>query len=94
MVECKNCIHKNVCKYTDVTISFDTTVKDLIHECKDYIAEAKLGEWVKDNTISTNLYYNCSLCGNFAGKDNHGNFTILTPYYCLCGATMRRKNNE
>ena len=36
MVECKNCISENVCKYKDKYINKGIAVKDIIHDCKDF----------------------------------------------------------
>ena len=36
LAECKNCISENVCKYKDENVSLGTTVKETIHDCKDF----------------------------------------------------------
>ena len=34
---CKNCIHFSVCKFADEEVCKGTKVKDLEHDCKDYL---------------------------------------------------------
>lgn len=33
---CRDCIHEKICKYADKKISTGTSVREIIHECKDY----------------------------------------------------------
>lgn len=43
---CQTCLHNNVCKFTDEELCKGTKVKDLITECKDYIANGvTVNEW-------------------------------------------------
>ena len=34
---CKDCIHSSVCKFADEEVCKGTKVKDLEHDCKDYL---------------------------------------------------------
>ena len=52
------------------------------------VVEVKHGEWTRDDTVLSGIYYNCSICGNLADKDSNGNYIVLTPYCSLCGAKM------
>lgn len=42
MVECCKCIHEKTCKYPNQLISVGTAVKDIIHECVDYVPNADM----------------------------------------------------
>jgi hypothetical protein len=47
MAKCKNCISENVCKYKDETVSLGITVKETIHDCKDFKNKADFVEVVR-----------------------------------------------
>ena len=92
MAECKNCISENVCKYKDEKVSLGTTVKETVHNCKDFkdksnFAEVKHGYWIKQDYSRFKPIYRCSVCNR-----------ILMGYadpnkvpYCHCGAKMGGK---
>ena len=47
MAECKNCLHEKVCKFADEKVSIATTVKETIHDCKDFQNKADFVEVVR-----------------------------------------------
>ena len=52
------------------------------------VESVKHGEWILDKKITSPIFLNCSLCGNTADKDIHGNYIGITPYCSMCGAKM------
>lgn len=52
------------------------------------VREVRHGEWILDKKITSPIFLNCSLCGNTADKDIHGNYIGITPYCSMCGAKM------
>lgn len=47
MAECKDCLHEKVCKFADEKVSIATTVKETVHDCKDFKNKADFVEVVR-----------------------------------------------
>ena len=44
---CQNCLHLSVCKFANEDISLGTKVKDVVHDCVNFIEE-KHGQWIEN----------------------------------------------
>lgn len=44
---CKDCVHYDVCKYKDEKVSLGITVKETMHNCKDFKNKADFVEVVR-----------------------------------------------
>jgi predicted RNA-binding Zn-ribbon protein involved in translation (DUF1610 family) len=47
------------------------------------------GRWIQSEEWAED--YTCSLCGNTAFKDDHGNYNVRTKYCPHCGAKMKKE---
>lgn len=48
---------------------------------------SRTGRWIQSEEWAED--YTCSLCGNTAFKDDHGNYNVRTKYCPHCGAKMK-----
>lgn len=73
------------------------SLKELIDELVSYTQlpseqipdiTSRTGRWIQSEEWAED--YTCSLCGNTAFKDDHGNYNVRTEYCPHCGAKMRR----
>jgi len=71
------------------------SLKELIDELVSYTQlpreqvpdiTSRTGRWIQSEEWAED--YTCSLCGNTAFKDNHGNYNVCTEYCPHCGAKM------
>lgn len=72
------------------------SLKELIDELVSYTKlprehvpdiTSRTGRWVQSEEWAED--YTCSLCGNTAFKDDHGNYNVRTQYCPHCGAKMK-----
>ena len=72
------------------------SLKELIDELVSYTQlpseqipdiTSRTGCWIQSEEWAED--YTCSLCGNTAFKDDHGNYNVRTEYCPHCGAKMR-----
>lgn len=97
-MNCKDCIHDEVCHMREICNNIEEQIKEL--GCIDFIARANIqeiehGEWKGFNSEYT-LYgsYYCSVCGH--GWDIGMVIPLTTEFkYCPnCGAKMDGGNNN
>ena len=71
------------------------SLKELIDELVSYTQlprervpdiTSRTGKWIQSEEWAED--YTCSLCGNTAFKDDHGNYNVCTEYCPHCGAKM------
>ena len=71
------------------------SLKELIDELVSYTPlpreqvpdiTSRTGKWIQSEEWAED--YTCSLCGNTAFKDDHGNYNVCTEYCPHCGAKM------
>ena len=77
------------------------SLKELIDELVSYTQlpreqvpdiTSRTGRWVQSEEWAED--YTCSLCGNTAFKDDHGNYNVRTKYCPHCGAKMIKENDN
>ena len=77
------------------------SLKELIDELVSYTQlpreqvpdiTSRTGRWVQSEEWAED--YTCSLCGNTAFKDDHGNYNVCTKYCPHCGAKMIKENDN
>jgi polyhydroxyalkanoate synthesis regulator phasin len=75
------------------------SLKELIDELVSYTQlpreqvpdiTSRTGRWVQSEEWAED--YTCSLCGNTAFKDDHGNYNVRTKYCPHCGAKMHKED--
>lgn len=76
------------------------SLKELIDELVSYTQlpseqipdiTSRTGRWIQSEEWAED--YTCSLCGNTAFKDDHGNYNVRTKYCPHCGAKMKEENS-
>ena len=87
MAECKNCIGENVCKYKDETVSLGTTVKETIHDCKDFKDKADFVEVVRCKDCK--WWHNEMDCRNMNGLYR---FVPNGNWFCASGKRKERSD--
>jgi polyhydroxyalkanoate synthesis regulator phasin len=72
------------------------SLKELIDELVSYTQlpreqvpdiTSRTGRWIQSEEWAED--FTCSLCGNTAFKDDHGNYNVRTKYCPHCGAKMK-----
>jgi predicted RNA-binding Zn-ribbon protein involved in translation (DUF1610 family) len=75
------------------------SLKELIDELvsytklpREYVPDitSRTGRWVQSEEWAED--FTCSLCGNTAFKDDHGNYNVRTKYCPHCGAKMIKED--
>ena len=97
MAECKKCIHEKVCKYHDEKVSLGISVKEIGHECVDYVdkadvVEVKHGKWKvnEDDIYICASEFVCSNCNeSFCSSElTDEQMKEMLKYCPNCGAKM------
>ena len=76
----------------DYMKGWNACLKSVLQQPTADVVEVKHGEWILDKKITSPIFLNCSLCGNTADKDIHGNYIGITPYCSMCGAKMNGRS--
>lgn len=97
MIDCYNCLHRNVCKYREILKIKSPLTRG--SQCKHFknnskFIEQKYGFWLKEEDCYGDPVYQCSNCGMYfvliEGTPEENEYD-----YCpSCGAIMNKRNKQ